>query len=255
MTDADIRLEALHASAKRLRGLVLPMSDDDVTAQSYAAKWTISDVLSHLGSGAFIMRRRLEDGLAGRSMPDGFAPSVWDEWNAKSPRSKTDDGLASDRELMSRLDAVSDEERSGFHFSLGPFEFDFAGLIGLRLNEHTLHTWDIEVGGDPAATLAADSVELVVDNLEFVAGFTAKPTGSERTIVVRTTEPSRAFAIALSADAAGFAPAEPNSEPDVTLPAESFVRLVYGRLDPAHSPAIDDPDGVVDELRRVFPGP
>ena len=42
--------------------------------------------------------------------------------------------------------------------------------------------------------------------------------------------------------------------PDLVLPAEAFVRLVYGRLDPDHTPAVR---GTADlaELRAVFPGP
>ena len=33
-------------------------------------------------------------------------------------------------------------------------------------------------------------------------------------------------------------PATPGSEPDLVLPAESFCRLVYGRLDPDHTPGL-----------------
>ncbi len=40
----------------------------------------------------------------------------------------------------------------------------------------------------------------------------------------------------------------------MTLPAEAFVRLVYGRLDAAHTPPVDT-DGVsLDDLRAAFPG-
>jgi hypothetical protein len=37
------------------------------------------------------------------------------------------------------------------------------------------------------------------------------------------------------------------------LPAESFVRLVYGRLDPEHTPATVDAEAVA-SLRLLFPG-
>ena len=43
-------------------------------------------MLSHLGSGAVIMQRRLDDVLAGRAMPDDAAAAVWDSWNAKDAR-------------------------------------------------------------------------------------------------------------------------------------------------------------------------
>ena len=41
----------------------------------------------------------------------------------------------------------------------------------------------------------------------------------------------------------------------LSLPAEAFIRLVYGRLDPDHTPASVDARGVdLDLLRRTFPG-
>jgi hypothetical protein len=42
--------------------------------------------------------------------------------------------------------------------------------------------------------------------------------------------------------------------PELRLPAEAFVRLVYGRLGPHHTPPVEA-DGVdLDELRQLFPG-
>ena len=38
------------------------------------------------------------------------------------------------------------------------------------------------------------------------------------------------------------------------MPAEAFVRLVYGRLDPAHTPPIKAHRADLDELRQLFPG-
>ena len=41
--------------------------------------------------------------------------------------------------------------------------------------------------------------------------------------------------------------------PELRLPAEALVRLVYGRLDPDHTPvAADSPS--LDEVRGLFPG-
>ena len=44
------------------------------------------------------------------------------------------------------------------------------------------------------------------------------------------------------------------ASPDVTLPAEAFARLVYGRLDAEHTPA-GKHGSALDTLRRLFPGP
>jgi hypothetical protein len=39
------------------------------------------------------------------------------------------------------------------------------------------------------------------------------------------------------------------------MPAECFIRLVYGRLDPQHTPPLQADAATLDELRAVFPGP
>ncbi len=82
------------------------------------------------------MRSRIDDILAGAETDDGFAPSVWDEWNAKTPEAMRTDALVADAALVERLASLTDEERAGFRFQMGPMDLDFDGLVRLRLNEH-----------------------------------------------------------------------------------------------------------------------
>jgi MDMPI C-terminal domain len=72
---------------------------------------------------------------------------------------------------------------------------------------------------------------------------------------VHTTNPIRAFTFDLTEDAVTFASADARRDANVTLPAEALIRLLYGRLDPAHTPTVTGDAGVLNELRRVFPGP
>jgi uncharacterized protein (TIGR03083 family) len=247
-------IDALRSSVGRLEKLAAPLTEQQLTGRAYPAEWTVAQVLSHLGSGAVIMQRRLEDTLVGQDTPDDFAPGVWDTWNAKSPVAQRDGALAADAALLARIDAVSPDERDRFSFAMGPMTFDFAQFVGLRLNEHAFHTWDTEVAADPAATIPAPVAALVVDNLELVARFTAKPTDDTTTITVATTDPQRTFTIDLTPDAVSLTPAAAGTTPDLHLPAEAFARLVYGRLDPDHTPTgITTP--TLDTLRRVYPGP
>jgi hypothetical protein len=149
---------------------------------------------------------------------------------------------------------VPPEERSRLRTAFGPVELDFPSLIGLRLNEHALHTWDIEVAFDPRATVAAQTVGLVVDNLTFIAQFAGKPIGIEREVHVHTTEPARDFTISLRKDAVSLTQLATSTDPpDVELPAEALIRLVYGRLDPDHTPPVRG-EAELDVLRRVFTG-
>ena len=95
-TDADAPVSALRFSVTRLRDLAFAISEAELTGRAYPAEWNIAQVLSHLGSGAVIMQRRLEDTIAGQATPDDFAPGVWNTWNAKAPAEQRDDALAAD---------------------------------------------------------------------------------------------------------------------------------------------------------------
>jgi uncharacterized protein (TIGR03083 family) len=258
LTDRPLsHLDALAASMRRLRGIVEPLDDTAIAQPAYPRVWTIAQVMSHLGSGAVIMQRSFEAAVAGAAVPDEFAPSVWEEWNAKSPRAQVDDALAADAGLVAALEAFSDEESERFFFSTGPINVGFEGFVGLRLNEHALHTWDIEVVLDQAATIPSSMAELVVDNLELIARYTGKPTpGEPRLVTVRTTDPRRRFIVDLTAEGATLTPSEGSTgEVDLALPAEAFVRLIYGRFDPAHTPPIPRDSALLDRLRTTYPGP
>ena len=249
---AEKQIAALRVSVNRLRDIA--MTVDDLTEPAYPAQWSIADTLSHLGSGAVILRRRLDDILAGQPTADDFAAGVWETWNAKSPGEQREDALAADAALLARIEAVSPEQRSTFTMAMGPFTFDFPEFVGMRLNEHAFHTWDIDVAGNPAATIPPQIAALVVYNLELVARFTGKPTGETRTLTVVTAGPERRFRVDLASDSVTFSPATDAGAADLTLPAEAFARLVYGRLDPGHaSPGARGP--ALDILRDVFPGP
>jgi uncharacterized protein (TIGR03083 family) len=248
-------LGALRASVDRLHALAVGLDDTQIVSQSYCDDWSIAQVLSHIGSGAVISRRSLQDVMAGTATPDDFNQSVWDEWNAKSPRAQADDALAADEALTQALEAVDESERAGLTFSLGPMSLGFDDMFGLRLNEHVFHTWDIAVMFDDAAGLPGDATALVVDNLSLIARFSGRPDGQDRTLAIRTTDPGRDVSLVLSADGVELEPGEPVQAPELELPAEALSRLVYGRLDPDHTPAFTGDAALLDTLRAIFPGP
>jgi hypothetical protein len=105
---------------------------------------------------------------------------------------------------------------------------------------------------DPAAKVAPDAVDLLVDRLPLLAGFTGKQAPAPLAVAVTTTGPERAFT--LDTGGVTLAPAGTHHAPAaaLALPAEALLRLVYGRLD-------DEQDlratGVtLTELKSVFPG-
>jgi uncharacterized protein (TIGR03083 family) len=246
-------LTALHGSADRLRRIVGGLDPAQLVEPAYPTEWSIADVLSHIGSGAVILRQRMEEIVSGEEADPEFNQSVWDEWNAKEPGAQATDALAADAALLDHADALDEGQRQAFRFVMGPFDLDFDGFAGLRLNEHALHTWDVEVVVDPDAVIPDQATLVLIDNLEMIARFSGRPTGTEHVVRVGTSEPSREFVLTLGADSLELAPAGRPGSPDLQLPSESFIRLVYGRLDPDHTPEVDNP-AVLEELRKAFPG-
>jgi uncharacterized protein (TIGR03083 family) len=248
-------IEALRLSVDRLQSIAAVLDGDQLTARAYPSEWTISQVLSHLGSAAVIFRGRIEAGVKGEQFDDDFAPKVWDEWNAKTPAEQAKDGLAEDRSLLDYVTDLPVEDRVRVKSSMGPMTVHFDELVLMRLSEHVLHTWDIEVALDPAASLPAELVAEIIDGTARLARYTARPTGAERVIRIVTTDPARSSTISLFPDRVEYELSDSSDgEADLTMPAEAFVRLVYGRLDPDHTPALEGPAEVLDELRKVFPG-
>ena len=246
-------LSALRNSVERLRSVVGGLGPGQVRQPAYPAEWTIADTLSHIGSGAVILRRRLEDAVRGGEVDASFSQAVWDEWNAKGPDAQAADALIADRALLDGFESLDDTQRAAFHLAMGPFDLDFTGFVGLRLNEHVLHTWDIEVMADPDAVLPSDASQAILGTLGMIVGLAGKPVGHERTVQVATTAPDRAVTVALGTDSVTMTVSEPANERDLEIPAEAFIRLVYGRLDPRHTPStVDGP--LLDELRTAFPG-
>ena len=248
-------VEVLAASAERLATIVSALSPPQLEQSAYPENWTIADVVSHLGSSAVLAEIVLDDTLAdGSADLAALRKSTWTEWDAKPSAAKVRDAVAADRRLIARLHALTDEERTRLHYSVGPYDFDAAGFVGLRINEHAVHVWDIAVSLDPEATITKDAVELMVDDLALVAMLGGRPAAVARHVRVSTSEPTRFFDVALGPDLVSLGPSSEACWADVELPAEAFIRLVYGRLDREHTPPFTGSADRLEQLRRAFPG-
>jgi uncharacterized protein (TIGR03083 family) len=254
-TSPDPWIGALRHSHDRLQAVVEPLGLADLEQRSYASEWSIAQVLSHLGSGAEIFGLFLEAGLTGQEPPgrDAFVP-VWNIWNAKGPLAQTTDGLQADEATVERFESLDPDQKAGLRLHMFGMDMDLTGLVRMRLGEHALHTWDVTVALDPSATVAPDAVVLLIDTVGQLAARAAKPDGKPRRIRVSTSDPERHF---LLETGEGVTLTESDGEeglPELRLPAEAFIRLVYGRLGPHHTPQVEA-DGVdLEELRQLFPG-
>lgn len=251
-------LSALNNSHARLVAVAGPLTAEEVAGPSYDDDWTVAQVLSHLGSGAEIFSLLLDAGLRGEPAPgmEQFQ-QVWDRWNAKTPQNQAQDAITTDAAFVHRLSALDPAERGQWRLSFFGDDRDLSFVSRMRLSEHALHTWDVAVMRDSGATVAGDATELIIDSLPDLAARAGRPTGENLRVHVTTDGPERHFELTAGPDGVGLAPAGPGPAPGsaaLRLPAEAFVRLVYGRLDPAHTPAAETEGIDLDALRRLFPG-
>jgi uncharacterized protein (TIGR03083 family) len=250
-------IQALRHSHNSLRALVEPLTDGQLEQRSYCTDWSIAQVLSHLGSQAEVFGLWLDAGLTGQDPPgrDAFPP-IWDAWNARAPRAQAADSLQANEALIQRLESLDAAQQERFHLEMFGMDLDTAGLARMRLSEHAIHSWDVAVALDPAARVAPGAVDLIVDTLGPLAARSGKPDGTKLRLHVSASDPQRDFTLE-SGDTVTLAPSaagEAAELPELQLPAEALVRLVYGRLDPAHTPPVETRGVDLDELRRLFPG-
>ena len=258
---ADQAINALRTGHDALTGVVAELSDAALTGPSGASEWTIADVLSHLGSGAEIGLATLEASLSGADAPgNDFNQGVWGRWNAMAPQEQADGFVKSNEALVSRYEGLDKQTRQTQQIKMFlPDPVDVATAAAFRLNEFTLHSWDVRVAAEPGAVLADDAVPSLLDVAPYMFGWLGKPgnvlDGKHIVVAVQTIDPAMAFGLEITDKVALV---DTPGEPDATLslPTESWLRLVSGRLSPANTPADVSISGPVslDQLRQIFPG-
>lgn len=260
-SDPRALIGILRTSHDQLAALAGPLGPDQLRAQSYDTDWTVAQVLSHLGSGAEIAAGGLPAAVSGTGQfdPAGFQP-IWDDWNSKTPEAQAADALTWDEQHVSQLEQLTDEELAGIRLDFFGRQLDAAGLVRMRLSEHAMHTWDVAVVSDPAATVLPAAVPEALEQIGGLLPFVAKPAGDSFRVRLRTTSPDGDYLLDVG-EPVSLSPWVDGTESDGTgvdgtieLPAEALLRLLYGRLDPEHTPAYTA-DGIdLDRLRAVFPG-
>ena len=234
------------------------LGPDEVAGPSYCTDWSIAQVLSHLGSGAQIFSLFLRAGLGGGPAPGmpEFEP-IWERWNAMSPAVQSAEGLVADRMFLDQLLTLDDRQRQSWRLDMFGEVRDLSGLLRLRLGEHAIHSWDVAVIRDPTATVAPDAAALLIDTLDQLVARTGRAPERPVSVSVATERPDRRFLLVSDDDGVQLHPVDDlpgdDGTPTLQLPAEAFIRLVYGRLDPDHTPAGPRDQGTLEPTAPHFP--
>ncbi|WP_030179923.1 maleylpyruvate isomerase family mycothiol-dependent enzyme [Streptomyces sp. NRRL S-813] len=252
-------LAALHASSDRLNTAVVDLSDEALSRSSFADGWSISQVLSHLGSAAEICTALVERGLKGEPagpQREDLLP-VWARWDALPGPAQRAAWQEADARHLHLLDGLTDDQRESLRVPYFSGPLGIAEYAGYRLSEQSVHGWDITVALDPASTIPAQEVELLWQHLDLVATrFRDAETLARlgpRQFAVELTDPQRTLLLDLDAELHIY-PCEP-AEPAgvVSGAAEAVLRLVYGRNRPQDGVTVSGA-ATLDDLRSLFPG-
>lgn len=257
MTDPLPFVRAVRASHDRLAGIAGSLDSSGLRTQSYAKEWSIAQVLSHLGSQAEIFGLGLDAALTGDGALGREAfPPIWDKWNARSPEEQAAQSMAVNAALVARVEALSAAELASIRAAMFGRTLDAAGMLRMRLSEHALHTWDVAVALDPAARVAPDAVQLLIDGVPATVGRAGRKSEQPRIIAVTVSDPARAFT--LDTGGVTLTPGAPDTPASgsLELTAEALLRLVYGRVDESGvSPGeLRATNVTLPELQAVFPG-
>lgn len=253
-------IAALRVAHESLAGFGATLSADELALPSVATGWSIGDVFEHLGDGAQASRQQLLAAWGGPAnvFADGPQGRVGD-----------DSQFAAYSRAMGNLfdtyGRLSSRELSSLRVNVGflPYPVDIASAARLRLSEVALHAWDVHAAFEPAAALLSSSVDVLLHGEPDLTSWLgrAEGLGGVRSIVdVETSDPSSTFRLvldnAVSVTFDEISPAPGVESGTLRIPAESWLRLVSGRLGQDHTPSSVTVTGAttLDLLRRVFVG-
>ncbi|WP_127355730.1 maleylpyruvate isomerase family mycothiol-dependent enzyme [Actinacidiphila soli] len=259
MTAADRWIGALHESSQRLGQAVAELPPDRLAGSSFAEGWNIGQVLSHLGSGAEICTTLVERGLKGDErgpVREELLP-VWERWDAMSPVEQRAAWREADEDHLALLDSVDAGQRTSLRVPYFAGLLDLASYAGYRLSEQAVHAWDVMVALDERAVLAAPDVVLLWERIDLVAtrfrNANALTRLAPQRVQVQLSDPQQTLLLDIDTELHLYP--TPPTDPTALLtgPAESVLRLIYGR-NRLQDPLTATGSITLDDLRTLFPG-
>ena len=174
-------VEALRSEYEQLARYLRALDADGLAAPSACEGWTAADVAAHLAWNARLYVRSLDMGLAGGAPPPAPPGGVVAKITSDFVRDRSievrkklgDDVLDSFEEHNARfidmLDDLDPAVRDTLTVPFLDFTYPLRRLIGQRINEVALHSWDVRSPADPQAALIEDaglaSIELWCDTI------------------------------------------------------------------------------------------
>ena len=208
-------------------------------APTACSEWTARDVAAHVTDGAELAVVVARAALAGEPVPQYATAERRRRHTAL--RGLPGDELAArlQRDLATvfqELDGVPAATLHGTSANLGGGPHTLAQFADQRLVETSLHAWDVRAGSDPAATLTPETAAAIIDfvlwRVPRLAHGGADHGGAPRYLCELEGPGGGPVTLEIGQDAVTTARGRPSvTVPTLTMPVETFIRLVWGRLD------------------------
>ncbi len=162
-------VEALRSEYEGLARHLRSLDADGLAAPSACEGWSAADVAAHLAWNARLYVRSLEMGLAGEAPPPappgGVVAKITSDFvrdRSIEVRKKLGDGVLDSFEehnarFIYMLDDLDPAVRDTLTVPFLDFTYPLRRLIGQRINEVALHSWDVRSPADPRAALVQDA--------------------------------------------------------------------------------------------------
>ena len=265
-------IELIAAETAQLKDYIRDSGPGQWDLDSPCEGWTVGDVIGHLGWAAEFFGDAISNGRAGTTTAPQGLPEIGSMPPAEIPdliaRMAKEYARSADADLSDAF-ASSVDRLNGIFASMEDDDWakecwSFRGLqpastyVTIRISEVVIHSWDIRFPSDPEASLAPESVAVVLDRLPVwlnslgLADF--KPNQTTARYRFQTTgaaDIQRDVVIGDQENKVEDAQGEPTAT--LTCDADMLALLVWGRLKPGQVLAdgrlsISDGTGTGDEF-------
>ena len=181
MLSYERRVEALRSEYEHLARHLRSLDADGLAAPSACEGWSAADVAAHLAWNARLYVRSLGMGLTGEAPPPappgGAVAKITPDFvrdRSIEVRKKLGDGVLDSFEehnaaFIEMLDGLDPAVRDTLTVPFLDFTYPLRRLVGQRINEVALHSWDVRSPADAQAALLQDaalaSIELWRDTI------------------------------------------------------------------------------------------
>ncbi len=244
-------IKLIEAETARLKDYVRDSGPDQWNLDSPCEGWTVGDVIGHLGWAAEFFGDAISNGRSGTTTAPQGLPEIGSMPPAEIPdlitRMAKEYARSADADLSDAFTSSVDR-LNGIFASMEDDDWpkecwSFRGLqpasnyVTTRISEVVIHSWDIRFPSDPEASLAPESVAVVLDRLPVwlnslgLAEF--KPAQSPARYRFKTTGAAdfqRDVVIGDPENKVEDAQGEPTAT--LTCDADVLALLVWGRLKP-----------------------